>query len=190
MAVTACEACGNKVNEQAAVCPHCGKRRATPGIAGSKLSKEEIGALIAIDDASRPAAESEGLFETLVLPHPNTSGAARTAELVLTVLSFPLIVAGVSTLAFRRRTRKASRGELSPVIRMTVIGGVGMVSLLALAGMSTGMMVAITGGSIAALWARGIIRARATSHPELMKLTAPEPAPPPTPRGEPPRLLK
>ncbi len=165
MAVTTCDACGNKVNDQAAVCPHCGKRRIAVSLAGAKPSKEELVALLAMQNSARPP--SEGLFQTLLLPHPATTGTARLVELVCTALSFPLILAGVSTFMFGKKSSEASRGELAPVVRMTLFGTLGMVSVLGFAGVATGTMLAITGISLVALWTRGVIRASANKGPDL-----------------------
>ena len=163
--MTTCDACGNKVNDQAAVCPHCGKRRIAASLPGAKPSKEEIIALLAMQTSARPP--SEGLFQTLLLPHAATSGGARMVELACTVISLPLILAGITTFMFGRKSSEASRGELAPVIRMTLFGTLGLVSLLGFAGVATGTMIAITGVSLAALWTRGLIRASAAKGPEL-----------------------
>ena len=45
MAVIACDACGGKMNDGLAVCPHCGARRAVTE--RPKLSGDEIRALLA-----------------------------------------------------------------------------------------------------------------------------------------------
>src|SRR5690348_14205613 len=51
MAVIACDACGGKMNDGLAVCPHCGARRAATG--RPTLSGDEIRALLATDPSAR-----------------------------------------------------------------------------------------------------------------------------------------
>ena len=154
------------MSDVAVVCPHCNARRAgaTAGLAGKSLSPEEIYALIATDAALAPAP-SQGLLPTLILPHPQTTGAARTAELALTVVSLPLVAAGALSLAIvRSRTRRkyeAMRGELTPVLAMLSLGGFGLSGALSLLGVSFATNLAITAGSMVALIARGVIRSRA-----------------------------
>lgn len=162
--VVPCEACGGRMSAEAIVCPHCGKRRAAGPLAGSKLSGDEIRALLLTDPTHREPDVGRGWLAMLVLPHPATSGGARTAELGLTVLSLPLVVAGTLSLALSRRRRtQQMEGELAPVLAMTVIGGLGLWSVLGLLGISGATMALLLGGSLAALWARGIVRARSTT---------------------------
>src|SRR4051812_28748811 len=54
MAVIACDACGGRMNDGLAVCPHCGARRALTD--RPKLSGEEIRALLATDRSTRDRA--------------------------------------------------------------------------------------------------------------------------------------
>src|SRR5215468_4161777 len=117
MAVIACDACGGKMNDGLAVCPHCGARRAVTE--RPKLSGDEIRALLATDRSARDA-EPRGLIQTLVLPHPATRGAARVAEVALTVLGLPLVISGALALALTRRARRtvASSGELPAALAM------------------------------------------------------------------------
>jgi hypothetical protein len=156
------------MSDVAVVCPHCNARRpgATAGLAGKSLSPQEIRALIATDAMLAPAP-SQGLLPTLVLPHPSTTGAARAVELALTVVSLPLVAAGVATLALARsRTRRkheAARGELAPVLAMLSLGGFGLSGVLSLLGVSFATNLAITGISMVALIARGVIRSRASA---------------------------
>ena len=146
------------MNDAVAVCPHCGKRRpdAAAGIGDAKLSAAEIGALLAVD---APAQEpSQGLFQTLLLPHPQTYGIARTAEIALTIGCLPMIIAGALTLVFGRR--RDMPGEITPVVVMSGVGGVGLGSILALV-MDVPTALAIVGAEIAGLIVRGVIRSRA-----------------------------
>jgi len=59
---------------------------------------------------------------------------------VLTLISLPLVAAGALTLALSRsKTRKrhdARTGELAPVMSMLGLGGLGLTSLLSIAGAS------------------------------------------------------
>ncbi len=200
MAAIPCEECGKKMNSELVVCPHCGARRAVAP-APAKLSKEDVQALLLTDPSSRPA-ESRGLFETLVLPHRATRGAARAAEVALTVVSFPLVAAGSLAVALAaRRTRRAvetTTGEITPVLAMTVFGGLALISLPL-------VYVAIP---VVAIWTRAVIRIRAAraEYGDLHRIARPEkparlppppepvhaPEPPaePLPPGEDPRLLR
>jgi hypothetical protein len=95
------------------------------------------------------------MFETLVLPHPATRGAGRVAELVLTAISLPLVLAGVGLALTRRRSlhrvRSSSAGELTWAFAITVFG-VLFLRLLPV------VWVAVP---IGAVWARAVIRVRA-----------------------------
>jgi hypothetical protein len=164
------------MNELAVVCPHCNARRAgaTAGLRGKALSPQEIRALVLTDVMlARPPAQ--GLLSALILPHPSTTGSARTAEIVLTFLSFPLVIAGALSLAIsRRKTRRTYdevRGELSSVIAMLGLGGLGLTSLLSIAGASLATNVVITGISVAALIGRAVIRSRAARERSRALLT-------------------
>ena len=152
MAVIACDACGGKMNDGLAVCPHCGARRAVTE--RPKLSDDEIRALLATDPTARDL-EQRGLIQTVVLPHPATRGAARIAEIALTVLGLPLVISGAAAIALTRRARltAAAGGELSGALAMTVFGGVGLL----------GLPVALVGASIAAIWLRAVIRIRSAA---------------------------
>lgn len=207
MAVIACDACGGKMNDGLAVCPHCGARRALTE--RPKLSGEEIRALLATDRSARDG-EPRGLVQALVLPHPATRGAARLAEIVLTLLGLPLVISGAVSLALTRRARLtvASGGELPAALAMTVFGGAGLL----------GLPAPLVGASIAAIWLRALVRSRAAARrgvdlhriePPSRERRAPLPAgveppapvrapeppvsvrapEPPTPLGE-PRLLR
>ncbi|HEX7840030.1 MAG TPA: hypothetical protein VF469_21285, partial [Kofleriaceae bacterium] len=132
MAVISCDACHGKMNSELAACPHCGARRAVTE--RPKLSNDEIRALLATDPGVRAAEPPRGLFQTLVLPHPETSGGVRIAELVLTVFSLPLVIAGAASLGVTRRLarQKPTGGELIPAFAMTVFGGLGLLGHLPL----------------------------------------------------------
>jgi hypothetical protein len=167
MAIGPCPSCHKPMNEVAIVCPHCNARRAgaTPGLAGKQLSPQEIRALV-LTHAMLAPPPTRPLLPALILPHPSTTGGARTAELVLTVVSLPLVAAGALTLAVSRgKTRRsydATSGELAPVMAMLGLGGLGLVSLLSFLGVGFATNAAITAVSITALIGRAVIRARAT----------------------------
>jgi len=170
-----CEACGGKMNSASVVCPHCGARRAKP--AEVKLDNAEMRALLAIEGAGQDDEEREWIA-TIVLPHRSTYGAARAAELALTVVSLPLVLTGVILYAFKRRSaRKQGRmhGEIGPLLIMSTSGALSLWSVLSLAGVSGGATIAIIGGSIAALIARAVIRMRSagTRDRELHRIDKP-----------------
>ena len=152
------------MNAVAVVCPHCNARRGdvATGVAGKALSPAEIRALV-LSDSMRGPAPAAGMLSTLVLPHPSTAGSARLAELVLTAISLPLVAIGALTLAVTRRKTQATSGELAPVMAMLGAGGLGLSSALSLLGVSLMTNLAVTGASMVALIARGVIRARAAA---------------------------
>jgi len=151
MAAIPCDACGGKMSSDLAVCPHCGARRARTE--QPRLSQDEIRALLATDPVTRAAEARHGMLHTLMWPHPGTTGGARVVEIALTVLGLPLVLAGALSLALVRRARKLppAGGELSAALTMTVFGG------LALIGQVPTVLV---GASLAALWARALLRVR------------------------------
>jgi len=199
MAVIACNACGGKMNDGLLVCPHCAARRALTE--RPKLSGDEIRALLATDATTRETG-SRGLIQALILPHPATRGAARVAEIALTVIALPLVVGAAITLALSRRARLtvSAGGELPAALAMTVFGGAGLL----------GVPVSLIGASVAAVWLRALIRSRSGARrgvdlhridpphldgpavpPALPERVAPPAAPEPlaTPADE-PRLLR
>jgi hypothetical protein len=150
MAAIPCDACGGKMNDGLAVCPHCGARRALAD--RPKLSGDEIRALLATDPRGRDG-EPRGVFQTLVLPHPATTGLTRLAELVLTGLSLPLVLGSAATLALTRRRALSSdqpTGEVVPAVLATFYGGG------ALLGPVPGIAIFAL---VAALWLRVAVRA-------------------------------
>jgi hypothetical protein len=186
MGAIPCESCRQRMNDEAVVCPHCGARRQSTGLAG-KLSQDEIRALLATDPALRGAPPA-GLIHTYMLPHPETRGGARVAEAVLTLATLPMVIVGLASFGIFVRKKPspdaAPRGELGPVIAMTFMGGLGLWSALDMVGVAGVPMLAMLGGSLAALWARGAIRwrsatarsrelARVERLPEARALTAP-----------------
>src|SRR5580692_185347 len=106
MSAVACPSCGNKMSDSAAVCPHCGKHRDPAATAGGgglakvKMSPDELRALATL---TAPDVDSErGVIETLLVPHPETTGSARTLEIVLTVATLPLVLSGLGLVGLRR----------------------------------------------------------------------------------------
>jgi hypothetical protein len=163
MAVTDCEACGNRVNSQAVVCPHCGARRAKVTMADAKLDKDEIRALL-ITDNQPVVDDGRGLASTMFLPHDQTTGRARTLELALTVISAPLVASGLITIVLgRRRLRRrllAAKGEAISALVMSFFGGLGLYSIADLLKLPA---LPITAVSIVAVWIRALIRSNAAS---------------------------
>jgi hypothetical protein len=181
MAATDCASCGNRVNVEAVVCPHCGARRATVTMADAKLNKDEIRALLTTDTRGGDEDPGRGLLATMFLPHEQTTGRARTAELVLTVLAAPLVIVGVVAIALgRRRIRRklfAAKGEAISAGVMTLFGGLSFYSLVDLL---KGPALAFTAVTIVALWVRAMIRSNAGAWRtrEMSQLAKPEkPAP-------------
>jgi hypothetical protein len=131
------------MSASAVACPHCGTRQAdrdplpeheapAPGpMAKTKLSSEEVAALLAVESANAPApASGPGLFQVLLLPHPMTAGIGRFADVVLTLCALPLIFGGfLLLLLFGRRrgfavvTRQLrGRVELTAALFAAVLG--------------------------------------------------------------------
>lgn len=193
MSAVPCPACQQPMNAAALVCPHCGKRRpdGEVGLAGKGLSKEEVNALIAIHGSD--VAPSEGLLPTLIFPHPTTHGTARAVETICTIIALPMVILGAFSIALsRRRTRQTvdqTQGEAGPVLAMSLFGGLGLYSVLSLAGIGTAVSLALIGGSIGALIVRGAIRSHASTKRsrDLHRLAKPEPVQLPAARVEPAR---
>ncbi|MBV8758301.1 MAG: hypothetical protein JO257_13530 [Deltaproteobacteria bacterium] len=159
MAATTCDDCGGKVNEQAWKCPHCGAKR--EGVARGKLSNDEVRALIATGDSVKDD-EGKGLAETLLFPHPETRGAARTIEIALTVVCAPFVIIGIAAMALgRARMRmlyRSVRGEGMSAFVMTFFGSAPFYYLLAMLHAPSPFYLVLA--SIALLWVRAYIRAR------------------------------
>ena len=177
MPPVACTACKQKMSSEAAVCPHCGARSAGAPrqIADVKLSPDEIRALVAVDQASREGVDPpRGLVQTVLSPHPRTSGGTRTAEIALTIACLPIILCGLLPLAFVRRVARGRAtevvGEAGAVLTIAVSGGVGLASLLVGGDLSALQILGIVGGEIALLVIRGTVRAQASASRELMRL--------------------
>ena len=165
MAATTCEDCGGKVNEQAWKCPHCGAKR--EGVTRAKLSNDEVRALVATDTAIK---EEEGrpLVETLLYPHPETRGAARTIEIALTVACAPLVLVGIATMytsrgvmSKLRTVARTTRGEGMSVFVMTVFGAPSFWWIAS--AMHVPSAGTVTLAMVALLWVRAYIRSRTSA---------------------------
>jgi hypothetical protein len=173
-----CEGCGGKMHETAVVCPHCGARRAqAPKLA---LDRDEVRALLVMSNAAEDEEERDWLA-TLVLPHPSTHGAARALELALTVISLPFVVVGVLMFALhrmrKRKNRIKMRGEVGPLALMSLMGGLGMMTALGLAGIGTLRGFQIVVGFITVLAARAAVRthSKTARSRELARIDKPVP---------------
>ena len=167
MAVEPCEKCGKPRSSEAVVCPHCGARRGGGGgaqedLGKHQLSQAEIQALLLTSKLGQPQ-QAEGVMATLVLPHPGTEGAARLAEVGLTVLCAPLIAVGAVALGIRNRGKKkvAAIGEVAPVVAMVAFGSFPLDLVLSLLGAGGTARLLVGVGSIAGLCVRAGIRTRA-----------------------------
>lgn len=155
------------MNEAVAVCPHCGKRRpdAATDLAEAKLSPDEINAMLAFDGLG-DNAPTQGVMQTVLIPHDRTQGLARIAELALTVMCLPMILSGVIILAFERRRARIREaqdtmtGEAGPVVAMIVAGTITLASILTFL-VSTTTTITVIGVEIAGLIARAAIRSHA-----------------------------
>lgn len=174
-ATTTCDDCGGKVNEQAWKCPHCGVKR--QGVVRGKLSNEEVRALIATDSAVKDD-EGKSVAQTLLYPHPETHGAARTVEIVLTVLCAPFVIVGIAGMILGRRKMrvlyKSVRGEGLSAFVMTFFGSLPFYYVLAALHVPSAFYVVL--GSVALLWIRAYLRGRtqAWKTVELNKLVKAE----------------
>jgi len=148
------------------VCPHCGARSRT-GASARELSAEEVRALLAFERAAAPAPQQSVLAQ-LLLPDVATTGTARNAEIVLTVLGLPAILGALIMMLFARRALaklKAARGgEVAFGLLTGLFGGVIVWSILPLLGTSSGTAIAVSAIAAMALVVRGFVRSRARTH--------------------------
>ena len=163
-----CEACGGKMAATSVVCPHCGARRKDP----PKLSLDpnEVRALLIAKGAVDANDDEREWLATLVLPHPATQGAARAAELLLTIAALPFVLAGVVFFALHRLRKRGPvkmRGELGPLMLMSLMGTLGLWMVLAFGGVPFATTIKLAGAFIAALSVRAVIRAK--SAPQLLR---------------------
>jgi hypothetical protein len=117
----------------------------------------------------------------MFLPHDQTTGRARKAELALTVISAPLVASGLIMIVLgRRRIRRkllAAKGEAVSAAVMSLFGGSGLYMFADLLKLPA---VPITAVSVIAVWIRALIRGNAESWrtremSELAKPDKPEP---------------
>ncbi len=156
-----CEACGGRMAPSSVVCPHCGARRKNPPKLA--LDQDEVRALLVAQGAVAVHADDRNWLATLVLPHPATRGAARALELLLTIAGLPFIAAGVVFFALHRIGKRGPiqmRGEVGPLVLMSVMGTLGLWMVLAFAGVSFAEVLLLAAGFIAALSLRAIVRAK------------------------------
>nr|HEX4318174.1 hypothetical protein [Kofleriaceae bacterium] len=159
------------MSSDVAVCPHCGKHRDPAATAGGgglakvKMSPEELRAL-----ATLTAPDTDrGIVATLLVPHPDTTGAARTLEIVLTIATLPLVLSGLALVGLRRLVNKSNPiGEGGAVVLMALVGGVSLAFSLADLGFATA--AGVTAGEIALLAVRARIRYRASRESKLLEV--------------------
>jgi hypothetical protein len=173
------------MSASAARCPHCGavqsraadvvkKAQPAPAHAAVERSKpalkdvtsEEARALLAISEAREGRDDDHdddpGLFAALLLPHPRSAGPAWAAEVVLTVVALPLILASMLGAFFawrslRHADRAMERGLLPRLV--AIASGVGMMSSLSLVtDLSSTALWSLIGACCAALLGRAGIR--------------------------------
>ncbi len=181
-----CESCGRPMSAAAARCPHCGvvqsraaatvgKPRATAAAGAGEgarpvlkdVTLEEARALLAISEAREGRGDSHddepGLFAALLLPHPRSAGLAWGAEVALTVVALPLIVASMLGAFFawrslRHADRTMERGLVPRLVALA--SGVGLMSSLSfVTDLSSEAVWGLVGVCCAALLARAGIRA-------------------------------
>lgn len=177
MAAVPCDKCGNKMNAEAVVCPHCGARREGAGGLGKvKMSKDELQALVAV---AAPGYEApRGLWKTLLWPHDETRAGVRTAETLLTIACLPMVLAGLGTIGVgrwlsRSKVLLAAPGEYGAAMFMTVVGGIGL--LLALGGETYSLPIIAAEAGM--LWTRAWLRHTSTRKYKLTAVAKAEPQP-------------
>lgn len=120
------------MSDVAVVCPHCGEVHPTrdqrgaavaakPGTVGT-LSREEAAALLSVSGASD---REPAFWRDYLLPHRRLDGALVLVDLVLIVLTLPLIAGIVLTLFIgnnRDRVAKVS-GSYAANIGIALVGG-------------------------------------------------------------------
>lgn len=131
------------------------------------MSHDEVRALITL---TTPPAEDRGLLATVVLPHPETTGSARNAELALTVACLPLVAAGTALVGIGRLFgRKRTTSEAGAVITMATAGGVGLAWWLSDYGAAVAIGVTVV--EIVLLGIRARVRVRASRAHRLTAIT-------------------
>lgn len=168
----ACTSCGQPKSAESAVCPHCGARSPTDASARD-LSADEVRALLAFERASAAPASQQSVFAQLLLPDVATTGTARNAEIVLTVLGLPAIFGALVMMLFGRRALaklKAARGgEVAFGLLTGLFGGVIVWSVLPLLGTSSGTAIAVAAAAAIALVVRGFVRSSAHTSSDVFR---------------------
>ncbi|MBK9031906.1 MAG: hypothetical protein IPL61_11370 [Myxococcales bacterium] len=184
MTARACPACAGKMSEATPVCPHCGHRveAPPPGLGG--LSRDEARALLVMHGHHGPPERRT--VSSYLLPHPRTTGAGRTAELALLVVTAPLWALGLVGFAWsRRRYRAGSQIPMSEgrAAGTLALAGAPSLWLTTMWWLGSRGALALTVGLGIGWLARAVIRGRADDRVslELSRLDAPA-APPPAAR--------
>ncbi|WP_053236523.1 hypothetical protein [Sandaracinus amylolyticus] len=109
--------------------------------------------------------DEPGIVEGLFLPHPRTHGVGRWADIALTVLALPLVMASALALAFlslRAARFGGMRGRPASFRILGVCTGAGLLlSLVSRWTVDTTLLFAIVGAQLAALVVRGALRSAA-----------------------------
>jgi hypothetical protein len=150
------------------VCPHCGARRKNPP--KLELDANEVRALLVAKGAVDANHDERDWLATLVMPHPSTYGTARALELLLTLAALPFVLAGVVFFALHRLRKRGPikmRGEVGPLLLMSLMGTLGLWMVLAFGGVPFATTIKLAAGFIAALSVRAAIRAK--SAPALLR---------------------
>src|SRR6478752_6222542 len=95
-----CGACGQRVNESVAKCPHCGEKQVRAN--APTYTRAEIQTLIETDPSAH--TDSTAMLKALLLPHRDTRGFMRILEIALAAVSAPAILIGaLGMFMFGRR---------------------------------------------------------------------------------------
>ena len=184
-----CARCKRPMSPTAVVCPHCGARQADrdpieahlkarateadpyrgePAPSGPRaaaepmsLSPEEARALTEVTLGARrlDAGPRIGAW-ALLLPSEGARGAARWAEIGLTLLAAPIVLLAFAMLLFQPRLwRRVARGEEWALTALCVVlGGVAIAGAGALAPSNETLTWLVGGTSCLALVARTALR--------------------------------
>jgi len=140
------------------------------------MSREEVAALLAIDDAARPrptdGEQKQSAFAMLLLPSDATRGTARWIELLCTLVALPQIVSvGLVLIVpgryLHRRAIKVRAGDIQVALLASVMGSLGAIGLAQTVGWPLLPVLIVCGVGTVALFARAGIRLRAIHRSEL-----------------------
>lgn len=173
------------MSDKAVVCPHCGTRQRDrdpvvppkrapyrdpdgpePGpvperpSSQMKISPEEAAALFATSATPARARGPMALF----IPRAGASPFARSLEWLLTLVSLPMLVAGLAPLVMRRRSARALRSgsELTLTLAALGLGGLMLFFTLGALGWSELTTYSALGLCGGALVGRLVLRMRTT----------------------------